>query len=81
MSSKQKMPAETASLTTLEGHLERITYYNRDNHFTIAKLRTAGIDQPVTVLGLMPDPNTGEALRIVARSVSARSPQRWWGPT
>jgi len=58
------MTADTASLTTLEGHLERITYYNQDNHFTIAKLRTAGVDQPVTVLGHMPDPNTGEALRV-----------------
>ena len=58
------MPSNTASLTTLEGHLERITYYNQENHFTIAKLRASGIDRLVTVLGHMPDPNTGEALRV-----------------
>ena len=58
------MPADTASLTTLEGHLERITYYNQENHFTIAKLRTSGVDQLVTVLGHIPDPNTGEAVRV-----------------
>ncbi|RLJ00080.1 MAG: ATP-dependent RecD-like DNA helicase, partial [Candidatus Aenigmatarchaeota archaeon] len=50
--------------TTLKGHLEKITYYNRENHYTIAKLRIRDIQNPVTVLGYMPDPNPGEVLKI-----------------
>ena len=49
---------------TLKGHLEKITYYNRENHYTIAKFKISGIQNPVTVLGYMPDPNLGEALKI-----------------
>jgi exodeoxyribonuclease V alpha subunit len=50
--------------TALKGHLEKITYYNRENHYTIAKLRISDTQNPVTVLGYMPDPNLGEALKI-----------------
>jgi len=50
--------------TTLKGHLEKITYYNRENHYTIAKFKISDIQNPVTVLGYMPDPNLGEALKI-----------------
>lgn len=50
--------------TTLKGHLEKITYYNRENHYTIAKFKISDIQNPVTVLGYMPDPNLGEALKV-----------------
>ena len=50
--------------TTLKGHLEKITYYNRENHYTIAKLKISDMQNPVTVLGYMPDPNLGETLKI-----------------
>ena len=50
--------------TTLKGRLESITYYNRENHYTIAKFKISDIQNPVTVLGYMPDPNLGEALKI-----------------
>ncbi len=58
------MATNNTPTTTLEGHLERVTYYNRDNHYTIAKLRTAATANLVTVLGYMPHPNAGEALRV-----------------
>jgi len=51
-------------MTTIDGHLERITYYNRENHFTIAKLRTYKTNNLVTVLGYIPNPNLGESLKI-----------------
>ncbi len=51
-------------MTTLDGHLERITYYNRENHFTIAKLRTDKTNNLITVLGYIPNPNLGESLKI-----------------
>ncbi len=50
--------------TTLKGHLEKITYYNRENHYTIARFKISDIQNPVTVLGCMPDPNLGESLKI-----------------
>ena len=52
------------SLTCLEGFLERITYYDEDTHFTIAKLRIGSTNQRVTILGTLPDPNPGELLKI-----------------
>lgn len=51
-------------MTTLKGHLEKITYYNRENHYTIAKFSIRNSQNPVTVLGYMPDPNLGESLKI-----------------
>ena len=51
-------------ITTLEGHLERVTYYNPDNHYLIARLRTSDQQSLVSVLGTMPDPNLGEILKI-----------------
>jgi exodeoxyribonuclease V alpha subunit len=50
--------------TTLEGHLERVTYYNPDSHYLIARLRTSDHQSLVSVLGTMPDPNLGEILKI-----------------
>jgi len=51
-------------MTTLEGHLEKIIYYNKENHYTIAKLKTGKTQSLVTILGYMPDPNLGETLKI-----------------
>jgi exodeoxyribonuclease V alpha subunit len=51
-------------LTTLEGHLETITYYNEENHYTIARFRTEKTQNLVTILGYLPEPSPGEALKI-----------------
>jgi len=51
-------------MTTLEGHIERITFHNPDNHFTIARFKTSKTNKPVTVLGFLPDPKPGETLEI-----------------
>ena len=51
-------------MTTLEGHLERITYYNEENHYTIARLKTDSTQTLVTVVGYMPAVSPGEALKI-----------------
>jgi len=50
--------------TTLEGRLERITYYNEENHYTIARLKTDSTQTLVTVVGYMPAVSPGEALKI-----------------
>ncbi|MEA3280706.1 MAG: helix-hairpin-helix domain-containing protein, partial [Thermodesulfobacteriota bacterium] len=51
-------------MITIEGHLERITYYNKENHYTIARLKTIKTNNPVTVMGFMPAVKPGEALKI-----------------
>ncbi|MFC1515460.1 ATP-dependent RecD-like DNA helicase [Thermodesulfobacteriota bacterium] len=51
-------------MITLDGNLERITYYNEENHYTIAKLNTGPTQHPVTVIGYMPAVSPGEALKI-----------------
>ena len=51
-------------ITTLEGHLERITYFNAENNYTIAKLKTGQTHNLVTVVGSMVAVNPGQALNI-----------------
>ncbi|MEA3417240.1 MAG: hypothetical protein U9R02_14030 [Thermodesulfobacteriota bacterium] len=50
-------------MITLEGHLERITYYNEENHYTVARLKTGKDQTPVTVTGFMPAVSPGETLK------------------
>ena len=51
-------------LMELQGQVERITYTNRENAFTIARLRVNGHRQPVTVVGNLPSANPGEVLLL-----------------
>ncbi|HEX7476112.1 MAG TPA: ATP-dependent RecD-like DNA helicase, partial [Dehalococcoidales bacterium] len=50
--------------TTLEGILERITFFNEENNFTVAKLQSRGSRDLITIVGNLPDPNPGETLRM-----------------
>jgi len=52
-------------LTTLEGKLERITYFNKETLYTIAKLKPGNTDNLVTVVGFMGGVSPGEALKIM----------------
>ncbi len=54
----------SGSLTDLEGCLDRITFYNPENHYTIAKFRPRGAQNPITVVGFMPEPTAGEFLKL-----------------
>ncbi|MDI6687626.1 MAG: ATP-dependent RecD-like DNA helicase [Desulfobacterales bacterium] len=54
-------------MITLQGHLERITYYNEENHYTVARLKTNKDQTPVTVTGFMPAVSQGETLKIRGR--------------
>lgn len=57
------MPAKTATIT-LEGQIERITFRDDERHFLIARFRVAGPEALVTILGHIPDPRSGETLRL-----------------
>ncbi|MBW1642234.1 MAG: ATP-dependent RecD-like DNA helicase [Deltaproteobacteria bacterium] len=51
-------------MITLAGNLERITYHNHENHYTIGKLRVDGIRNLVTIIGYMPGITPGETIRV-----------------
>src|SRR5271169_1697775 len=51
-------------LTELQGQLERITYHNEENHYTIAKLKVQGRRDLVTVVGNIVATSPGEVLRL-----------------
>lgn len=48
----------------MEGELERITYYNQENDFTVARLKPVGENNLVTVVGHLPPLRPGEYLRL-----------------
>ena len=52
------------TITFLEGSLERITYSNAENHYTIAKLKTSKTNNIVTIVGIMAAVNPGQNLKI-----------------
>ncbi len=50
--------------TILEGELERITYFNAENHYTIAKLKTSKTNSIVTIVGTMSAVKAGQFLKM-----------------
>jgi exodeoxyribonuclease V alpha subunit len=52
-----------ASLETLEGAVERITFYNPENGYSVVRLRPRRGDV-VTVVGNLPEVQPGESLRL-----------------
>ncbi len=48
----------------LEGLVERITYYNAENGYTVLRLNARGYPDLVTVVGNLPEITPGESLRL-----------------
>ena len=51
-------------LIELQGQLERVTYQNEENHYTIAKLKVKGQRDLVTIVGCLVSMKPGEILRL-----------------
>jgi len=51
-------------MISIEGELEHITFYNRENNYTVAKLRTHHTRKRITIVGHLPDPAPGECLTV-----------------
>ncbi len=51
-------------MITIKGILTRLTFQNPDNHYTVARLRIAKINDPVTVVGHLAGVCEGESLEI-----------------
>ncbi|MFH0787947.1 MAG: ATP-dependent RecD-like DNA helicase [Pseudomonadota bacterium] len=49
---------------TLEGSIERITFHNEENHFTIAKMKIKGRRDLLTIIGHLFSITPGEVLKI-----------------
>lgn len=49
----------------IQGQIERITYVNEDNNYTIAKLNMRGRRDLVTILGTFPSLNPGETVKLL----------------
>jgi exodeoxyribonuclease V alpha subunit len=54
----------------LVGTVERITYYNEENGYTVAQVTPEGRAYTVTVVGNLPEVSPGENLRLVGQWVS-----------
>jgi len=54
----------------ITGILNRITFYNKDNHYIIARLKTRGIKKSVTVLGHMAGVVEGESLELKGKWIN-----------
>lgn len=50
--------------TIIEGHLDHVSYFNEETHYTIAKIKTCGVKNPVTIVGFMAAVSPGESLKI-----------------
>jgi exodeoxyribonuclease V alpha subunit len=51
-------------LTELSGQIERITYTNEENGFTIARVKVHGQQDLITVVGYLMSPTSGETLNL-----------------
>jgi len=57
-------------LTELQGQIERVTYTNEENGYTVAKLKIHGRHELVTVVGNLLAPTPGEVLKMTGEWVS-----------
>jgi len=53
-----------SDLTVLQGQIERVTYTNGENGYTVARVRVHGRRDLVTVIGNMVNPTPGEIVRM-----------------
>jgi len=51
--------------TNVEGSVERVTFYNAENGFSVVRLRIRGHREPITVVGTLPAAQPGERLALV----------------
>ncbi len=52
------------SLVKIHGQVERITFCNEENGFTVAKMKVQGQKELVTITGNLPGINSGEVLDL-----------------
>lgn len=61
---EEQMAAPPASETELRGQVERITFRNAENGYTVLRLSVHGHAEYITAVGVMPEPAQGEMLTM-----------------
>ena len=61
---KGQTPAEAGQFQFLEGTLERLTFQNDENGYTVARVIPKGKTYEVTVVGTLSGVNVGELLHL-----------------
>ena len=56
--------AEATREEALEGSVERVTFYNPENGFSVVRLRVRGRREPIAVVGTLPAAQPGELLSL-----------------
>lgn len=56
-------------MLTIYGLIERITYYNEENDFIVARLQEKGKKELTTIVGNLTAINPGESLKLTGRWV------------
>ncbi|MDO5116460.1 MAG: ATP-dependent RecD-like DNA helicase [Synergistaceae bacterium] len=64
---KEETIKSPALVIDLEGQVERITYHNAENGYTVLRLSVRGYANPVTAVGTMAAPAQGELLSLEGR--------------
>ncbi len=56
-------------METIYGYLERVTYYNEENSFMVARLKEKGARELTTIVGNLAGINPGESLQLLGKWV------------
>lgn len=59
--------ADSRELQTIEGTVERITFYNEENGYTVARFQPRRKNYLITIVGNLMSVNVGESLRLQGR--------------
>ena len=54
-------------MVEIKGQIERITYFNEENGYVVARLKAEGHMDLVTIVGTVPGLNPGEVLKLKGR--------------
>ena len=52
---------------SIVGHLEKITFQNPTNHYTVARLRAENTGASITVVGHFPEARAGETVKLTGQ--------------
>lgn len=61
---------EQPGLSTIQGQIERVTFYNDESDFAIAKLKVSGHHDLVTVVGTLMAPTRGQVVRATGEWIN-----------
>ncbi len=70
MNDNSSRNSDPPGLSTLQGQIERVTFYNDETDFTIARLKVPGYRELVTVVGTLMAPSPGQVVRATGEWIN-----------